>query len=119
VTEPATSDLEPLQHEGDSLARAGAKWNPTVDGLTLMLRTLVETDSEFSISPERSTEMLYYRGRRLVLALERLTAALNASRSVRLQLDGELNALRQDVAANGSFDPSRFAEHLRALRAKL
>lgn len=120
VTEPATSDLEPLQNEGDSLARAGAKWNPTIDGVMIMLRTLAETDSEFSVSPERSMEMLSYRGRRLVLALERLTAALNANGNGPLKLESELNALREDVAAaRGNLDAEKFAGHLRAFRAAL
>ena len=120
VVEPATSDLEPLQKEGDTLARAAAKWSPTTDGVLSVLRSLAETDPEFTINKERSVEACFYRGRRLVLALDRLTAALNANRDVPLKLDPELSALRKDIAeAHGHLDTGKFAEHLRALRGKL
>ncbi len=120
VVEPATSDLEPLQKEGDDLAHAAVKWNPTIDTVISLMRSLAQTDSEFTISKERSREAIFYRGRRLVLALERLAAALNANRDVPLNLEVELEALRKDIAAaHGALDVSVFAEHLRALRSKL
>ena len=120
VVEPATSDLEPLQRDGDTLARAAAKWNPTMDGVMVLLRSLAEMDSEFTINKERSGEALFYRGRRLVLALDRLTTALNANRDIPLKLDPELKALEKDIAeAHGNLDAGKFSEHLRAFRGKL
>jgi hypothetical protein len=120
VVEPTTSDLEPLQKEADDLARRAVTWNPTIDSAGAMIHNLAETDSEFVVGKDRSIETLFYRARRLVLALDRLTAALNQNREGFLKLELELNALRQDVAnAHGNLDTSKFAEHLRALRQKL
>ena len=120
VVEPATADLEPLQKEADDLARRAASWNPTVDSTSAMMRNLAETDSEFVAGKDRSTDALFYRARRLVLALDRLAAALNQNREVPLKLEQEINLLRQDVAiAHGNLDAAKFAEHLRALRQKL
>jgi hypothetical protein len=84
-----------------------------------MLRALVETDSEFNIGKGQSPLSGFYRARRLVLAIDRLSHALNQNRSVPLKLDNELNVLRQDVGDVGNFEGPRFAEHLRALRGKL
>ena len=119
VVEPATSDLEPLQKEADDLARRASNWNPTIDSAQTMLRALVDTDSEFNAGKDQSPQSGFYRARRLVLAIDRLSNALNQNRSVPLKLDNELNVLRQDVAAVGNFEGPRFAEHLRALRGKL
>lgn len=102
ISEPSSSDLEPMQKQADALARSAAKWNPTTDGMMSILRALVETDSNLT----------FYRARRLVLALDRLTDALKLERK-------ELNALREDVRTQSGFDAARFAENLRALRAKL
>jgi len=55
------------------------------------------------------------RAQRLVLALDRLSQALNLAASV----EKELNALRLDVQRHYDFDVAAFAEHLRAFRAKL
>jgi len=119
VVEPATSDLEPLQKEADDLARRASNWNPTIDSAQTMLRALVDTDSEFNAGKGQSIQSGFYRARRVVLAIDRLSNALNQNRSVPLKLDYELNVLRQDVAAVGNFEGPRFAEHLRALRGKL
>jgi hypothetical protein len=119
VVEPATSDLEPLQKEADDLARRASNWNPTIDSAQTMLRALVDTDSEFNAGKGQSIQSGFYRARRVVLAIDRLSNALNQNRSVPLKLDHELNVLRQDVAAVGNFEGPRFAEHLRALRGKL
>ena len=120
VIEPSTADLEPLQKEADDLARRASTWNPTIDSASAIMRNLAETDSEFVVGKNRSMETLFYRARRLVLALDRLTTALNQNRELPLKLEQELNILRQDVAiAHGNLDTSKFAEHLRALRAKL
>jgi hypothetical protein len=118
IVEPTASCLEPLQKEADDLARRAANWNPNIDSATSMLRALAETDSEF-VGKDRSLQTLFYRARRLVLAVDRLSKALNQNRAVPLKIDNELNQLRRDTSAFDSFDHARFAEHLRVLRAKL
>jgi hypothetical protein len=120
VVEPGTADLEPLQKQADELAHRAATWKPTIDSAMTILRNLAETDSEFSAGQDRSVDAVFYRARRLALALDRLTTALNQNRDVQLNAEKELNALRQDVAsAHGNLDTARFAEHLRAFRQKL
>jgi hypothetical protein len=119
IVEPTASDLEPLQKEADDLARQAANWNPNIDSAMSMLRALAETDSEFVVGKDRSLQNLFYRARRLVLAVDRLNNALAQNRGTPSKIDHELDQLRQDVAAYGNLDPGRFAEHLRALRAKL
>jgi hypothetical protein len=115
VSEPASSDLEPLQKEADNLARRGANWSPSIDTMTSILQTLAGTDSEFRPMNGRSKENLFYRAVRLTLALERLAAALNLSPKV----EKELTALRTDMQRHYDFDAAMFSEHLRALRSKL
>jgi hypothetical protein len=102
ISEPASSDLEPLQKQADALARSAANWNPTTSRMMSILHALMETDSNPT----------FYRARRLVLALDRLTDALKIEHK-------ELNALREDVRTQSDFDAARFAEHLHAFRAKL
>jgi hypothetical protein len=119
IVEPTTSDLSPLQQEADDLARQAAKWNPDTDATMSLLRTLAETESEFVVSKDRSLQQLSYRARRIVLGIDRLNQALTQNRATPLKVDNELNALRNDVAPNRSFEPVLFVEHLRALRAKL
>jgi hypothetical protein len=119
IVEPTASDLGPLQKEADDLARHAANWNPNIDSAMSMLRALAETDSEFVVGKDRSLQNLFYRARRLVLAVDRLNNALTQNRGTPSKIDHELDQLRQDVAAYGNFDAARFAELLRALRAKL
>ena len=83
-----------------------------------ILRALARTDSEFVVARQTSAQTLFYRAKRLALALDRLTAALNANRGA-LKIDNELNALRGDVQSSDNFDAARFAEHLRQFRSKL
>ena len=118
ISEPATSDLEPLQKEADALARRAAVWNPNVDSARLILRALAETDGEFT-GKSQAAPSLAYRARRLTLALDRLTAALNENQAAPLQIENELKRLQQDVVMGGNFEAQRFAAHLRALRQKL
>jgi Cytochrome c554 and c-prime len=119
VFEPESSDLKPVQTQADALARYAASWNPSVDSLMSIFQALAATDSEFVVTKQRSVETLFYRARRLVLALDRLTNALNTNRGAPFNIDSELNALREDVRLLDNFDATRFAGHLRAFRAKL
>jgi hypothetical protein len=102
ISEPSSSDLEPLQKQADALARRAANWNPSTDSMMSILRTLAEGDSK----------LMFYRAQRLALALDRLAAALKIDNQ-------ELNSLRQDVRTQSDFDAARFTEHLRAFRSKL
>ena len=119
VLEPDTSDLQPVQKQADELARRAVRWDPNIDSTMLMLQALAETGSEFSARKARSAREPFYRARRLVLALDRLANALNQHRATPLKIDDQLNLLRQEVGPTGNFDAARFADHLRALRAKL
>ena len=119
VLEPGSSDLEPVQKQADELARHASNWNPSADSTMSILRSLAATDPEFVATKQTSAQALFYRAKRLVLALDRLTAALNANRAAPLKIDNELNPLRDDVKIADQFDAARFAEHLRVFRSKL
>jgi len=103
-----------IQQRANDIAERATKWNPTSDSLMSILQTLAASDSEFQAT-NGSKESLFYRANRLALALERLAAALDLSPKI----EKELNALRSDVQRHYDFDVAAFAEHLRALRAKL
>jgi hypothetical protein len=146
VSEPISSDLELLQKQADDLARRAANWKPGAASTMSILRALAATEIE-STSPVISNaganttiegpamptfvpptvrsgssptkEALLYRARRLVLALDRLSAALNQNSATPLKIDNELNALGEDVRGSEGFNPARFTEHLRAFRAAL
>jgi Cytochrome c554 and c-prime len=119
ISEPAYSDLEPVQKQADELARRAPSWNPNIDSIMAILRALVATDSEFVVTKETSVQRLWYRARRVVLALDRLSAALNQNRGAPLKIDSELNLLREDVRLRENFAPPQFAEHVREFRAAL
>lgn len=114
ISEPPSFDLEAMQKDADALAHRAAAWNATPDALMSILQTFTASDSEFQ-SAGSSPDVRFYYALRLTLALDRLAAALNLSQKV----DKELQALRADVQRHYDFDPAAFAEHLRALRAKL
>ena len=109
----ALSAFGGIQQRADEIARRGQNWNPTPESMMSILRALAGTDSEF-ITKE-SKEALFSRALRLTLALDRLSAGLKLSSNI----DKELNALRADVQRRYDFDTAAFAEHLRALEAKL
>jgi hypothetical protein len=103
-----------IQQSADEIAGRAMKWSPTNNSLISILQTLAGTDSEFR-SANASKENLFYRALRLTLGIERLSAALNLSSKI----DKELSQLRGDVHRHYDFDAGAFAQHLRALRAKL
>lgn len=118
IVEPDSSDLEPMQRQADELARAGVNWNLNRTSAIILLRTLAGTDSHFVKAKGSSPESLSYRAKRLVLALDRLAAAVSQNQT-ELTVASELKALQEDVGGQGSFDAARFAEHLRAFQKKL
>lgn len=119
VVEPTSSDLEALQTEADKLARYAANWHPSIEIITLMLRAFAETDREFVVASQTGPETLSFRAERLVLAIDRLVAALKSTGRPPPGTEHELTALRQDVRSRDSFAPARFSEDLRAFRTKL
>jgi hypothetical protein len=119
ISEPQSSDLELLQKQADDLARRAATWNPNADSAMSMLRGLAESDSGFVVTKQTPAETVFYRAKRLWLALDRLTNAVNANPGSPLKLDKELNSLREDVRLRENFDPAQFTVDLRAFRAKL
>ncbi|MGH8101898.1 MAG: multiheme c-type cytochrome [Chthoniobacterales bacterium] len=118
IVEVSSSNLEPLQREADELAQRAAIWKPNADSTMSILRALAGTDLEFT-GGGQSVESLFYRARRIVLALDRLSAALNAKAAAPLRTDNELKTLRDDVRPSDVFNPAQFAQHLRAFRGKL
>jgi hypothetical protein len=119
IFESASSDLEPVQKQADDLARRAPSWNPNIGSIMAILRALVATDSEFVATKETSAQTLWYRARRVVLALDRRSAALKQNRGEPLKIDTELNLLREDVWLHENFAAARFAEYLRGFRAAL
>jgi hypothetical protein len=103
-----------IQQSANEIAERAAKWSPTGDSLMAILQTLAASDSEFR-SSNTSRQNVFYRALRLTLAVERLAVALNLSPKI----EKELSALHSDVQRHYDFDVAAFAEHLRALRAKL
>jgi len=118
IAQPNSSDLEPIQKQADDLAHRATIWNPTSNSIASILRTLAESDSEF-VTKRISAETLFYRAKRLCLALDRLTNVLKINGAVRMSVDAELNSLREDVRLRENFDAARFAQHLRGFRSKL
>ena len=118
IAQPNSSDLEPVQKEADDLARRAASWNPNRDSIMSILRRLAESGSEFG-TKQISTETLFYRAKRLWLALDRLTNVLKTNGAAQIGVDKELNSLREDVRLRENFDAARFAQHLRGFRSKL
>jgi hypothetical protein len=83
------------------------------------LRALAESDAEFVATKRISAETLFYRAKRLCLALDRLTNALKENGATQIRVDKELNSLREDIHLRENFDAARFGEHLRTFRAAL
>ncbi|MEP6698804.1 MAG: multiheme c-type cytochrome [Verrucomicrobiota bacterium] len=115
---PDLSDFTRAQNEADALARraATANWNET--SARTLLAALASLDEEFA-DKKLAPNLLAQRAKRLVLALDRLTSALNQEAGVPLKAEAEMNQLFQDVNALYSFDATGFAGHLQNLRAAL
>ena len=65
------------QGQADLLARRAAESRLSDDFAQQLLRALAATDSEFVVSKETSPDLLFRRAQRLVLALDRLSAAVS------------------------------------------
>ena len=107
-----------MQKQADLLARQAAAipWNDL--RVAAMLQSLVATESEFVSPPASSPELLFRRAQRLVLALDRLSLALDhqAAASPR---SGTLRALFDDVRRHPDFQPAKFAADLATFRTTM
>jgi len=107
-----------VQEQSDVLARRAAEHRFSDEVARQLLQALAATDSEFVASKETSTDLLFRRAQRLVLALDRLSVALSRE-SPDLTRDRALNQLFDDVRSRADFQPQRLAEHLRSFRGTI
>jgi hypothetical protein len=107
-----------MQQQADSLARRASESQFGDDFAQQLLRTLAATDTEFVVSKETSSDLLFRRAQRLVLALARLSAAV-AYEGASTAKNPALTQLFEDVRSRADFQTPRFAEHLRNFRATL
>jgi Cytochrome c554 and c-prime len=107
-----------MQNESEALARRASVSNWSEGSARALLTALASVDAEF-VEKGTPNNLLAQRAKRLVLALDRLTNALNQNGGVRLKIDPELNQLFQDVKTLDAFDASGFAGHLQNFRTTL
>jgi Cytochrome c554 and c-prime len=101
-----------VQGQADLVARRAAVLQ-FKDGFALqLLRALAATDSEFVDSKEISPDLLFQRAQRLVLALDRLSAAVNGEPPGTAK-NPALTQLFEDIRSRADFQAQRFAEQLR------
>ena len=103
------------QEQADLLARRAAESRLSDGFAQQLLRALASTDSEFIVSKQATPDLLFRRGQRLVLALDRLSSAVNSEAPGTMK-NPALNQLSEDVRSRADFHASRFAEHLRSFR---
>lgn len=109
-----TTDYAEMERTADEFARAAPQW-PFSETICLqMLRAFAATDAEFTVKANMPVALLARRAERLVLAMERLTAAVRSHGAV-INIDAELKALAEDVRPLDRFDAQRFVSHLQAL----
>ena len=106
------------QGQADSLARRAGEYHFGNDLAQQLLRAFAASDSEFVVSKETSPDLLFRRAQRLVLALDRLSAAA-ANASASAAKNPALTQLFEDVRSRADFQAPRFVEHLRSFRATL
>jgi len=112
---PTISDFTQAQKEADVLARKAAVSNWSESAARTLLGRLASTDEEFA-AKGTANPVLAQRAKRLVLALDRLTNALNPNLGGPRKIDAQLNQLFADVKSLDAFDASAFAAHLQAFR---
>jgi Cytochrome c554 and c-prime len=115
---PGRSDFTSMQTQADALARRASTSNWSESSARSLLVALAAADGEFAAKGTASP-VLAQRAKRLVLALDRLTNAVNPNRSGPRKIDAELNRLFADVRSLDAFDASTFAAHLQAFRSAL
>ena len=106
------------QQQADLLARRAAESRLNDDIPQQLLRAMAATDPEFVVSKETSPDELFRRAQRLVLALDRFSAAVGHEQPGAAK-NPALNQLLDDVRSRADFQPQRFAEHLRSFRGTI
>jgi len=106
------------QQQADLLARRAAESRLNDDIAQQLLRAMAATDPEFVVSKETSPDELFRRAQRLVLALDRFSAAVGHEQPGAAK-NPALNQLLDDVRSRADFQPQRFAEHLRSFRGTI
>jgi hypothetical protein len=106
------------EEQSDLLARRAAEHQFSNDLAQQLLRVLTATDSEFVVSKETSPDLLFRRAQRLVLAVDRLSAAA-AHASASAAKNPALTQLFEDVRSRADFQVPRFVEHLRSFRTAI
>jgi hypothetical protein len=106
------------QEQADLLARQASAipWDDHRAGV--MLHALVATESDFAGSPAASSEQLFRRAQRLVLALDRLSRARNHQVAAS-PTNAAPAALFEDVRARADFQPAKFAADLATFRTTI
>jgi hypothetical protein len=99
------------QGQADLLARQAAAIPWDDHRTAAMLQAVIATEPEFVVSPAASPQLLFRRAARLVLALDRLTRALDHQAP-------DLTPLFQDVRAL-PFQPAKFASDLAIFRTTI
>ncbi|MGH8094565.1 MAG: multiheme c-type cytochrome [Chthoniobacterales bacterium] len=107
-----------VQEQADSLARraAAGPWNTDLSATTL--RALDATDTDFVNSAGASPDLLFRRAQRLVLALDRLSRAIN-HQAAASPPGAALAALLKDVRVRDDFQPAKFAADLVTFRTTM
>jgi len=119
INEPAATTSAAVftgtQERADLLARGAAESRLSDDLAEQLLRALVASDSEFHVSKETPPDLLFRRAQRLVLALDRLFAAVTREEPGAAKLPA-LTQLFEDVRLRAGFEAPRFVEHLQSFR---
>jgi hypothetical protein len=115
---PGRSDYSSTQGQADALARRASGFNWNNDSAKALLVALASIESEFT-GAKVPTPILAQRAKRLVMALDRLTTALNQNQMGPLKIDPELNRLFQDVRTLDGFDASAFSADVKAFKTAL
>jgi len=106
------------QIQADALARQAAAipWDDLRS--KAMLRAVVTTEADFGASPVGSAEFLFRRAQRLVLALDRLSCAVE-KQTADSSRESALAVLFEDVRVRSDFQTAKFAADLSTFRATL
>ena len=105
------------QEQADLLARRAAESSFSTDFAQQLLRALAATDSEFVVS-KTSQDLAFRRAQRLVLALDRLNAAVSGPASGAAR-NPALAKLLEDARSRADFQVPQFVEHLRNFGATI
>jgi hypothetical protein len=106
------------QEQADLLARRAAEFRLSDGFAQQLLGVLAATHSEFVVSRETSADVLFRRAQRLVLALDRFSAAV-IHQEPGVAKNPALTQLLEDIRSRADFQVPRFAEHLRIFYATI